>query len=270
MSDFTDISLEIDDPVALLTLRRPEKLNAFTYHTLSEIQQAIEAAVADRRVVGIVITGEGRAFSAGLDSQALVDVTAAEAKAPGSRATVPGPAIPGLFTYLLAVPKPVIAAVNGVAAGGGLVLAAKCDVRMAAAAASFTTVFLKRGLIGEHGMTWILPRLVGPSRAMDLLMTSRRIDAPEAHRIGLIDYLCEEGEDVVERAKAYVRDVAANTAPLAFAETKSLIYAHMGADYERAFREADAVQWKAVARPDATEGARALMEKRAPKFERLG
>lgn len=270
MAEYTDVSLEIEDPVAVVTLRRPEKLNAFTYHTLAEVQRAVDAAVADRRVVGIVITGEGRAFSAGLDSQALIDVTAAEASAPGSRSGVPGPEIPGLFTYLLAVPKPVIAAVNGVAAGGGFVLAAKCDVRIAAANASFTTVFMKRGLIGEHGMTWLLPRLVGPGRAMDLLMTSKRIDAAEAHRIGLVEYVCAEGEDVVERARQYVREVAANIAPLAFAETKSLMYAHMGADYERAFREADAVQWKAVGRPDATEGARALIEKRAPKFERLG
>ncbi|MGE0598584.1 MAG: enoyl-CoA hydratase-related protein [Dehalococcoidia bacterium] len=270
MSDYTDIVVEMDDPVAVVQINRPEKLNAFTYHTLAEFQRAIEACVADSRVVGIVITGTGRAFSAGLDSQALIDVTAAEASSPGSRSGVPGPEIPGLFTYLMAVPKPVIAAINGVAAGGGFVLAAKCDVRIAAASGSFTTVFLKRGLIGEHGMTWLLPRIVGPGRAMDLLITSRRFDAAEAHRIGFADYVCDEGEDVVERAKAYVRDAAANIAPLAFAETKSLMYAHMGADYERAFREADAVQWKAVARPDATEGARALMEKRAPKFERLG
>jgi enoyl-CoA hydratase/carnithine racemase len=270
MSEFTDITLEIEDPVGVITIRRPEKLNAFTYHPLSEMQRAIEAAVGDTRVVGIVITGEGRAFSAGLDSQALVDVTAAEANAPGSRSGVPGPEIPGLFTYLMAVPKPIIAALNGVAAGGGFVLACKCDVRIAAASASFTTVFLKRGLIGEHGMTWLLPRLVGPGRAMDLLLTSKRFDAAEAHRIGLVQYVCDEGEDVLERAKAYVRDLAANIAPMAFAETKSLMYAHMGADYERAFREADAVQWKAVGRPDATEGARALMEKRAPRFERLG
>ena len=268
MSSYTDIALEIVDPVAVITLRRPEKLNAFSYHTLAEIKDAIDIAVADKRVVGIVITGEGRAFSAGLDSQALVDVTASEASAPGSRSGVPGPEIPGLFTYLLAVPKPVIAAVNGVAAGGGLVLAAKCDVRIASTAASFTTVFLKRGLIGEHGMTWILPRLIGPSRTMDLLMTSKRIDAAEALRIGLVDYQCEPGE-LLERARDYVRDIATNMAPLAFAETKSLMYSHMGADYERAFREADAVQWKAVARADATEGARALMEKRAAKFERL-
>ncbi|MEO8538414.1 MAG: enoyl-CoA hydratase-related protein [bacterium] len=269
MSEYSDIVVEVEDPVGVLRINRPEKLNAFTYHTLGEMQRAIDDLVAEQRVVCIVITGTGRAFSAGLDSQALVDVTAAEASSPGSRSSVPGPQIPGLFTNLLAVPKPVIAAVNGVAAGGGFVLAAKCDVRIAAASASFTTVFMKRGLIGEHGMTWLLPRLVGPGAAMDLMLTSKRIDAAEAKRLGLVEYVCDDGEDVLERAKAYAREISGSFAPMAFAETKAMMYSHMGADYERAFREADAVQWKAVGRPDATEGARALVEKRAPKFERL-
>lgn len=267
MAKYTDISLEIDDPVAVLTLRRPEKLNAFTYHTLAEFKAAIDEAVSDPRVVGIVITGEGRAFSAGLDSQALVEVTASEAARPGERSAGASDELPGLFTYLLTTPKPVVAAVNGVAAGGGLVLATKCDVRMASTGSSFTTVFLKRGLIGEHGMTWILPRLVGPGRAMDLLMTSRRVDAIEAHGIGLVDYLFEPDE-LLGQAKAYVRTIAENMAPLAFAETKQLMYEHMGIDYSRAFIEADRVQWQAVGRPDATEGARALVEKRPARFER--
>src|SRR5690349_13738140 len=100
MAEYTDIQLEIEEPAGVITMRRPDKLNAFTDHMLAALQRAIEAAVADPRVVGIVIAGEGRAFSAGLDSQALVDVTTAEANAPGSRSGVPGPDIPGLFTYL--------------------------------------------------------------------------------------------------------------------------------------------------------------------------
>lgn len=268
MAEYTDITLEIEDPVAVLTLRRPEKLNAFTYHTLAEIKQAIDAATASAEVVGIVVTGEGRAFSAGLDSQALTDTVAAETSSPGSRSSG-SEELPGLFSYFLASPKPIIAAVNGVAAGGGFVLAMKCDVRIASTAASFTTVFLKRGLIGEHGMTWVLPRLVGPGRAMDLLMTSKRIDAAEAHRIGLAESVCEPA-DLLDTAKAYVREVAANCSPGAFADTKRLMYEHMGGGYAQAFREADAVQWQALRRPDATEGARALVEKRSAKFERLG
>jgi enoyl-CoA hydratase/carnithine racemase len=269
MSEFTDITLEIDDPVAILTLRRPEKMNAFTYHTLSEMRQAIDVAVADRRVVGIVVTGEGRAFSAGLDSQALMSTVAAETSQPGSRSTTESDELPGLFSYFYSVPKPIIAAVNGVAAGGGLVLALKADVRIAATAASFTTVFLKRGLIGEHGMTWILPRLLGSGRAFDLFMTSKRIDAQEAERIGLVDYVVEP-DQLVMRAKEYVREVALNCSPGALADTKRLVYEHMGLGYGQSFRAADAIQWEVLRRPDATEGARALLEKRAPNFERLG
>ena len=268
MSGYTDIAVEVADPVADIRLDRPEKLNAFTYHTLTEIQRAVEAAAADPAVVGIVITGSGRGFSAGLDSQTLAETTADGGRALRAERRDETD-IPGLFTYLLSVPKPVIAAINGVAAGGGLVLAAKCDVRFASTAASFTTVFLKRGLIAEHGMSWLLPRLVGPGRALDLLWTSKRIDAAEAYRIGLVDYLCEP-EELIERARAYVRELAANASPMTIADTKRLVYAHLGAAYPDAFREADAAQWVALERPDAAEGAQALLEKRQAKFERLG
>jgi enoyl-CoA hydratase/carnithine racemase len=269
MPEFTDVSLEIEDPVAVLTLRRPEKLNAFTYHTLAEIRQAIDAAVADTRVVGIVITGEGRAFSAGLDSSALMSTVASETSDPGSRSTPTSDEVPGLFSFFYSVPKPIIAAVNGVAAGGGLVLALKADVRIASTAASFTTVFLKRGLIGEHGMTWVLPRMLGSGRAFDLLLTSRRVDAAEAERIGMVEYVVEP-EELLSRAKAYVGEIALNSSPGAFAETKRLLYEQMGLGFDRSFRDADTIQWQVLRRPDATEGARALLEKRAPRFERLG
>ena len=268
MAEFTDLALEIDDPVAIITLNRPEKLNAFTYHTLAEIRQAVDTAATDPAVVGIIITGKGRGFSAGLDSLSLAESTADGGRS-GAAASAASSELPGLFTYFLDVPKPIIAAVNGVAAGGGLVLAAKCDVRIASTSASFTTVFLKRGLIAEHGMSWLLPRLVGPGAALDLLWTSKRIDAAEAHRIGLVDYVCEP-EDLLARARGYIAEIAANAAPMAVADTKRLVYNHLGAAYPAAFREADGVQWEALARPDALEGSRALLEKRPAVFRRLG
>lgn len=267
MAAFTDIELEIDDPVAVLRLNRPEKLNAFTYHTLAEIRSAIDACVVDTRVVGIVITGNGRGFSSGLDSQVLAAVTG---QGKSSSAVHAGPEqLPGIFSYLLQVPKPVIAAVNGVAAGGGLILALMSDLRIASTAASFTTVFLKRGLIAEHGSSWLLPRLVGTGHALDLLWMSDRIDAATAHAIGLVEKLAEP-EALLDAAKDYVRRLAATSSPLAIAETKRLLYRHLGVGYAEALREANVAQDKFVAADDAVEGAAALIEKRAPKFKRLG
>jgi enoyl-CoA hydratase/carnithine racemase len=182
MRTFTDIIYEVDDPVAIIRLDRPGKLNAFTHETLAQLRQAVDMAHGDKRVVGIVITGEGRGFCAGLDAEVLED-TARQANE-GQRGESTDE-IPGLFTYLLAVDKPVIAAVNGVAAGGGFVLACLCDVRFASTAASFTTIFSKRGLISEHGTSWVVPRLVGTGAALDLLWSSRKIAASEAYRLGL-------------------------------------------------------------------------------------
>jgi enoyl-CoA hydratase/carnithine racemase len=266
---YKDIELEIADPVALLRLDRPQKLNAFTYATLAEIRAAVDAASADPRVVGIVITGNGRGFCAGLDAEVLA---ATAARGSGSRAQPPAAGddeLPGLFSYFLRVPKPVIAAVNGVAAGGGFVLAAMCDVRFASTAASFTSVFTKRGLVAEHGTTWTIPRLVGVGRALDLLWTSRRIDAAEAARIGLVEYVVEPGE-LVAAASRYVAELAATVSPAALADTKRMVYAHLGQGYAEALPDADATAWRAIDRSDAREGAQALLEKRAARFARLG
>ena len=142
-------------------------------------------------------------------------------------AAQPGPSdeLPALFGYLLRVPKPVIAAVNGVAAGGGFVLAMMSDLRFASAEATFTTAFSKRGLIAEHGTSWLLPRMVGTSRALDLLWSSRRFDAAEALRIGLVDRVVEPAQ-LMESACAYLRDLAANVSPRSIAVMKSQIYRH--------------------------------------------
>ncbi len=260
------IQVEIADPVALIRLDRPEKLNALTYPMLGAIRRAVDAAAADPAVVGIVITGSGRGFCSGLDSEALVATTQGRAPRGHSAASAE---VPGLFTYLLDVPKPVIAAVNGVAAGGGFVLAAMCDVRFAWSAASFTSIFSKRRLVAEHGTTWIVPRLVGTGRALDLLFTSRKIDADEALRIGLVEYVVPP-EELVAAATRYVEELASSVSPTALAETKRMVYAHASQGYPEALRDANTVQCRAVEQPDAVEGARALVERRAPRFARLG
>ncbi|MFT7219115.1 MAG: enoyl-CoA hydratase/carnithine racemase [Candidatus Azotimanducaceae bacterium] len=265
---YTDIRYEVRGNAAILTLNRPETLNAFTYHTLREIREAIALAVDDTAVVGIVITGTGRGFSAGLDSAVLASVTIGATPTSDQRDKADDQ-LPGIFSYLLEVPKPVIAAINGVAAGGGLILALMSDIRFASTTAAFTTVFLKRGLIAEHGSSWILPRLVGTGRALDLLWASDKIGAEEALSLGLVDRLTAP-DALIDTAVEYIEKLSVTSAPAAMAATKKLVYGQLGIGFREALIETEAVQNEFVARPDAKEGAMALIEKRVPKFERLG
>lgn len=271
MQSYQTIELEIDDPVALIRLNRPDRLNAFTYEMLAEIRSAVETAAADRRVVGIILTGNGRGFSAGLDAEVLQATTEGRGRdADSASGAEPDPdELPGMFSYLLQIPKPVIAAVNGVAAGGGVILALASDVRFVSTAAAFTTVFLKRGLIAEHGASWLLPRMVGVGRALDLLWTSDKIDGRRAHEIGLAEYLTEPDE-LEQAARAYVQRLATDASPAAMAETKRLVYRHLGTDHVTALHEADRSTHAFVGRPDAKEGAMSLIEKRPARFERIG
>jgi len=263
--DYQDIEYATDGVCAIITLNRPAQLNAFTYQTLREIRHAVETASADKRVVGMIITGSGQAFSAGLDMAVLAATTEAQV-APSA---APEEELPGIFSYLLEVPKPVIAAVNGVAAGGGLILALLSDLRFASEDARFTTVFLKRGLIAEHGSSWLLPRLVGVSNALDLLWMSDKIDATQALDLGLVDRVFPP-ERLLEEARAYIEKLGAVSAPKAIAASKHLVYQHLGTGYAQALREAEAVQNAFVTAADAVEGAAAFIERRAPKFSRVG
>ncbi len=274
MTRYQDILYEIEAPCAVITLNRPEQLNAFTLHTLREIRDAVQQATSDPQVVGIVITGHGRGFSAGLDMAALTAATQAttgesSTSAPQSSEEDSEASLPGIFSYFLEVPKPIIAAINGVTAGGGFILAMMSDLRFASVDAMLTTVFLKRGLIAEHGSSWLLPRLVGVSKALDLLWMSDKISAQEAHDIGLVDKLFA-AEDLLTEAKNYILRLSEGSAPKAIAASKRLVYKHLGANYIDALREAELVQNEFVAAPDASEGAAAFIERRAPKFARVG
>jgi enoyl-CoA hydratase/carnithine racemase len=176
--------------------------------------------------------------------------------------------VPGLFTYLLAVGKPIVAAVNGPSAGGGFVLAVMSDIRFCSPEGSFTTVFSKRGLISEHGTSWILPRLVGAGQALDMLWSSRKVGAEEALRMGLVKEVVPK-EQLLKRAKDYIKDLAEVASPAAMRDTKRLVYRDYGRAYQEALREADKLQWEAIARSDALEGAMSLIERRPANFKRV-
>src|ERR1700685_2425641 len=209
MSD-AEILFETMGRVALIRLNRPAALNALTYAMLADIRRLVAEAEKDPEVTAIAFVGEGRGFCSGLDAEVLRQTTAAgesRAAAEPSAATPARADPPGMFSYLPRISKPVISAVNGVAAGGGFVLAMMSDLRFGSDAASFTTVFSKRGLIAEHGTSWTLPRLVGASRALDLLWISRRVHAEEALRIGLLDRVFP-GEELLAGLVAYVDELA--------------------------------------------------------------
>lgn len=265
-----DVIYQVDDPVAIIRLNRPDKLNAFTHHTLAELRRSVEDAANDSSVVGIVITGEGRGFCAGLDVADLEATHQAPAQAAGAASqSAPSDQVPGPFTYLMQLDKPVVAAVNGVAAGGGFVLACLCDIRFASTEARFTTVFSKRGLAPEFGVSWILPQLVGMGWAMDLMWTSRMVDAREALQLGLVQRIVEP-DRLLDEACEYIRQLAASVSPAAIRDAKRLLYRHAGIGYEHAMRDADDTTRAVIGRADALEGARSFVERRAPEFERLG
>ena len=143
------------------------------------------------------------------------------------------------------------------------------DLRFAAEDAAFTTVFLKRGLIAEHGSSWLLPRLVGVSRALDLLWMSDKISAAEAREIGLVDRVVA-ADALIDNARDYITRLAATSAPKAIGASKRLVYQHLGMGYQQALRDAETTQNEFVTAPDSKEGAQAFIEKRAPRFDRVG
>lgn len=266
MCDQTSVRYEVEDPVAVITLDRPEALNAVTFDMVCVLRDRIAEAVADRRVVGIVITGTGRGFCVGLDAAAMMATTSGERVPP---AVLRGGPLAGMFSYFIEQPKPIIAAINGVTAGGGLLLATMCDLRFASTEATFVSVFAKRGLTAELGISWTLPHLTGTANALDLLWSSRKVDAAEAFRVGLVERVTDP-DALLDTARAYVVDLAEQVSPSAVADIKRLVYEGAGMEVEPALARALAATSEAVRQPDAREGAAAFVERRAPRFARLG
>jgi len=273
---YSELIYEVEDPVAVITLNRPEALNAFTYRTLAELRHAVAAAEADPRVVGIVVTGSGRGFSAGMDMNALAEMTASGESGGGDYGLRAHPGDPEMgenfvqgFTYLMAVRKPLIAAINGACAGLGFSIACLMDLRFVEKQARFATAFSQRGLVAEHGVSWILPRLIGPAKALDVLWTGRRFDGQEAFELGIANRVCETGQSA-EDAKEYVRGLARNASPTSLMEMKHQVYRHLNSSLAEAMTESQRRMDASLKRADFTEGVRSFMEKRDPNFSRLG
>jgi enoyl-CoA hydratase/carnithine racemase len=273
---YRELLYEVRDPVAIVTLNRPERLNALTGRLLAELKHAIAEAERDERVVGIILTGAGRGFSAGADMQDLQSTAAAGGtRASGEPPLESSPGDPSLgpdfqvtYGYLLAVRKPLLAAINGPCAGLGFVIAMLCDLRFASENATFTTAFANRGLIAEHGVSWILPRLIGPSRALDILWSGRKFDAAEADRLGILNRLLPHDALLPESVR-YIEDLAARSSPTSLMIMKQQIYKHLMAPLGKALEESNALMAESLRREDFKEGVSSYLEKRPPRFRRV-
>lgn len=277
MTAYEEILYDVEDPVATITLNRPEALNAWTDRMGLEVRHAVAAAEADPRVVGIVITGAGRGFCAGADMNRLSAVSSGDYTAeilPEDLASEPGdPAFGddlhlGTHTYFLSVPKPIVAAINGPVAGMAVPIVLACDLRFMADDAVLLTAFGQRGLVAEWGIGWLLPRLVGTAVALDLLFSSRKITGVEAAALGVVNAALPR-EQVLTYAQNYIRSIAATTSPTSMAIMKKQVYQQLHAGLLAAEGEARSLMIESFGRPDFREGVNSFLERRPPRFERL-
>jgi len=271
---YEQILYDVSGGIATLTLNRPEKLNAWTAQMGQEVHHALTAASQDDGVRVIILTGAGRGFCAGADVSALSGIVASpDDTTRRMQAAQAGPyAAPGTrpdfehrFAYIASIPRPVIAAINGPVAGLGLVIALYCDLRFAVQGAKLGTAFARRGLIAEHGISWTLPRLVGHSNAMDLLVSGRMIDAEEAHRMGLVNRVLPPSSFAAD-VRAYATEMATLASPRSARIMKQQLNESQFQTLGEAIRTADGLMTDSFKSADFKEGVAHFVEKRAPKF----
>jgi enoyl-CoA hydratase/carnithine racemase len=269
--DLKAIRYEVDGQVATITLARAHRLNAWTGRMHQEYRWAIAAAEKDDRVRAVVVTGEGRAFCAGADAAALEGHVEKGGYDDGLRGEVaqPGygvrPEFDHDFAFHFGLTKPVLAAINGPAAGVGLVLACYADLRFAAAGAKLTTAHGKLHLPAEYGLSWLLPRLIGLTHAMDLLLTSRVVLAEEAAAMGLVNAVLP-ADEVLAHTHAFARRLAETVSPGSLAATKRQVYTDLHRDVGASVDDAADLLRRMMTEPDFAEGVQAFTEKRPPRF----
>lgn len=277
---YKQLLYDVRDGIATLTLNRPDKLNAWTNVLEREVRHALTAASADADVRVVVLTGAGRGFCAGADMTMLnTIVDKAEKPEESKKATadaafaagpIPGGlALPQAFSYRYAyfptVPKPIISAINGPAAGLGLVLSLYTDLRFAADTAVFTTAFARRGLIAEHGVDWILPRVVGLPNALDLLLSARKVTAQEALQMGLVNRVYP-ADQLLAETRAYALELARLVSPRSMRVMKSQLFRSQDVDFAGALSAGIEHMEASFGSEDFKEGVAHFVEKRPPAF----
>jgi enoyl-CoA hydratase/carnithine racemase len=265
----------VADRVATITLNRPDKLNAWTGTMEQEVRAAMQQAESDAAVRVIILTGSGRGFCAGAD-MSLLDSIAQQGLGDQGREHVlrnsgnggragTRPDFQKKYSYFPSIQKPVIAAVNGPAVGLGFIITLYCDLRFASDTARFGTAFAKRGLIAEYGIAWMLPRLIGPANAMDMLFSARLVDASEALRMGLVNQVFPQ-DTFMQSVNAYAKDLANNVSPRSLRVIKEQVYNGMFQTLSEAFDGAELEMVKSLQCEDFKEGVAHFLEKRAPAF----
>ncbi|MEP6742908.1 MAG: enoyl-CoA hydratase [bacterium] len=258
---YEQIDIAEDNGITTITLNRPEKLNALAGHMRRDLAEALEAAGSDRAVQVVVITGSGRGFCAGGDVAAMADLIDRRDADEFSRLLG---AARRVVTAIRHMNKPVIASINGPAFGAGFNLALACDLRIAASNATFSQSFAKVGLHPDWGGTYFLPRLVTPNKACEMFFLGDPIDAEEAKRLGLINFVVAPSELEAETRKLAERLRAAPA--VAIAAAKQAIYMSHATELEEMLRYETEAQMRCFDSDDGAEGVRAFLEKRPPKF----
>jgi len=266
---------DVADRLATITLNRPDKLNAWTATMEQEVRASMYEAERDPNVRVIILTGAGRGFCAGADMSLLGSIAQQglgdrgqenflRNADNGGRQNV-RPDFQKKYSYFPSLEKPVIAAVNGPAVGLGFIISLYCDLRFASDSARFGTAFAKRGLIAEYGLAWLLPRLIGPANALDMLFSARLVDANEALRMGLVNQIYPQGA-FMDSVYAYAKDLAHNVSPRSMRVIKDQVYNAMFQTLSEAFKTAEREMVQSLQCEDFKEGVAHFLEKRAPAF----
>ncbi len=255
------------DGVTLLTLNRPESLNAMNHELVAAVHDALDEVDADHSCRVAVLTGAGRAFCAGLDLKGSGEAPNTDGVGRAQAGMLSQQHIASLYTHMRAVRKPIIAAVNGAAAGGGFAFALASDIRVAAESAKFNVAFVKIGLSGcDVGVSYLLPRLIGASKAFELMLTGRFVLADEAERIGLVSRVVPDGQ-VVDAAMEIADQIIGNS-PFGVWMTKEVMWSNLEAgSMQAAIDLENRTQILTTFTEDLPEAMRSFLEKRKPEFK---
>jgi enoyl-CoA hydratase/carnithine racemase len=265
---YEQILYAVENGTATITLNRPDRLNAWTGIMHQEVKRAMRAASHDDSVRVIVLTGAGRGFCAGADMDTLQSIqgggagTVAKDEPFDPKASAD---FQKTYSFFPSVPKPIIAAINGGCAGLGLIMALYADMRFASDAAVFTTAFARRGLVAEHGISWLLPRLVGMANAADLMFSARRVTASEAKDLGLVSRVFPQ-DRFADEVKAYALMLATEVSPRSLREMKREMWNAQFQTLGQAIEAANADMPASFVSEDFKEGVAHYLEKRAPAF----